>query len=133
MQTIATIGFDIAKSVFQVHGVDAGGQVVIERSIPAVDSDAELDLKVGGEQDECGAENGPGMRRIYHPCAGEYGNAEGKIEIEPERPRRPEQCYADNAGGRRPDEIIGEAIPECHRQCRPGDGRQKERFRAGKK
>jgi transposase len=26
MQTITTIGFDIAKSVFQVHGIDAGGQ-----------------------------------------------------------------------------------------------------------
>jgi hypothetical protein len=26
---ITTIGLDIAKSVFQVHGVDAGGQVVI--------------------------------------------------------------------------------------------------------
>ena len=25
MQTIATIGLDIAKSVFQVHGVDAAG------------------------------------------------------------------------------------------------------------
>jgi hypothetical protein len=29
MQTITTIGLDIAKSVFQVHGVDATGQVVI--------------------------------------------------------------------------------------------------------
>ena len=29
MQTITTIGLDIAKSVFQVHGVDAAGQVVI--------------------------------------------------------------------------------------------------------
>jgi transposase len=29
MQTITIIGFDIAKSVFQVHGVDANGQVVI--------------------------------------------------------------------------------------------------------
>jgi transposase len=28
MQTITTIGFDIAKSVFQVHGVDAAGEVV---------------------------------------------------------------------------------------------------------
>jgi transposase len=27
MQTITTIGFDIAKSVFQVHGVDAAGEV----------------------------------------------------------------------------------------------------------
>lgn len=29
MQTIVTIGLDIAKSVFQVHGVDAVGDVVI--------------------------------------------------------------------------------------------------------
>jgi transposase len=29
MQTITTIGLDIAKSVFQVHGVDAAGAVVI--------------------------------------------------------------------------------------------------------
>ena len=33
MQTITIIGFDIAKSVFQVHGVDAGGQVVIRRQL----------------------------------------------------------------------------------------------------
>ena len=29
MQSISTIGLDIAKSVFQVHGVDAVGQVVL--------------------------------------------------------------------------------------------------------
>jgi hypothetical protein len=29
MQSISTIGLDIAKSVFQVHGVDAAGQVVL--------------------------------------------------------------------------------------------------------
>ena len=28
MQTVTTIGLDIAKSVFQVHGIDAAGQVV---------------------------------------------------------------------------------------------------------
>src|SRR3982074_1636014 len=33
MQVITTIGLDIAKSVFQVHGVAAGGQVVIRRQI----------------------------------------------------------------------------------------------------
>jgi hypothetical protein len=27
MRTITTIGLDIAKSVFQVHGIDAVGQV----------------------------------------------------------------------------------------------------------
>ena len=31
MQVITTIGLDIAKSVFQVHGVDAEGNVVIRR------------------------------------------------------------------------------------------------------
>src|ERR1700722_15601980 len=33
MQTITTIGLDIAKSVFQVHGVDAGGQAVVRRQL----------------------------------------------------------------------------------------------------
>ena len=33
MQTVTTIGLDIAKSVFQVHGVDAAGQVVIRRKL----------------------------------------------------------------------------------------------------
>lgn len=33
MQAITTIGLDIAKSVFQVHGVDADGQVVIRRKL----------------------------------------------------------------------------------------------------
>jgi len=33
MQAITTIGLDIAKSVFQVHGVDADGQVVLRRKL----------------------------------------------------------------------------------------------------
>jgi transposase len=33
MQSITTIGLDIAKSVFQVHGVDAAGQVIIRRQL----------------------------------------------------------------------------------------------------
>ena len=33
MQTITTIGLDIAKSVFQVHGVDAEGNVVLRRQL----------------------------------------------------------------------------------------------------
>jgi transposase len=33
MQTITTIGLDIAKSVFQVHGVDAEGNVLIRRQL----------------------------------------------------------------------------------------------------
>ena len=33
MQRVTTIGLDIAKSVFQVHGVDAIGNVVIRRQL----------------------------------------------------------------------------------------------------
>ena len=33
MQTVTTIGLDIAKSVFQVHGVDAAGQVLVRRQL----------------------------------------------------------------------------------------------------
>jgi transposase len=29
MQAITTIGLDIAKSVFQIHGVDAAGNVIV--------------------------------------------------------------------------------------------------------
>ena len=33
MSQVVTIGLDLAKSVFQVHGVDAAGEVVIRRQI----------------------------------------------------------------------------------------------------
>jgi transposase len=33
MVQVVTIGLDIAKSVFQVHGVDAGGEVIVRRQI----------------------------------------------------------------------------------------------------
>jgi transposase len=33
MQTITTIGLDIAKSIFQVHGVDAAGNVIVRRKM----------------------------------------------------------------------------------------------------
>jgi hypothetical protein len=33
MQAVTTIGLDIAKSGFQVHGVDAGAQVVLRRQM----------------------------------------------------------------------------------------------------
>jgi hypothetical protein len=33
MQAVTTIGLDIAKSVFQIHGVDAAGNVIVRRQI----------------------------------------------------------------------------------------------------
>jgi transposase len=33
MQAVTTIGLDIAKSVFQVHGINAEGKVLIRRQL----------------------------------------------------------------------------------------------------
>jgi transposase len=33
MQTVTTIGLNIAKSVFQIHGVDATGNVIVRRKL----------------------------------------------------------------------------------------------------
>jgi transposase len=33
VEQVTTIGLDIAKSVFQVHGINADGQVVIRRRL----------------------------------------------------------------------------------------------------
>ena len=33
MAFVATVGLDIAKTVFQVHGVDGGGQVVVRQRL----------------------------------------------------------------------------------------------------
>jgi transposase len=33
MQAVTTIGLDIAKSVFQVHGIDAAGTVILRRQL----------------------------------------------------------------------------------------------------
>jgi transposase len=35
MQAVTTIGLDIAKSVFQVHGIDVHGNVVVRRQLKA--------------------------------------------------------------------------------------------------
>ncbi len=33
MKDVSTIGLDLAKNVFQVHGVDGSGKVVIRRQL----------------------------------------------------------------------------------------------------
>ena len=42
---VTTIGLDIAKNVFQVHGVDGAGKVVIRRSRGQIRSVCPLFLK----------------------------------------------------------------------------------------
>jgi hypothetical protein len=45
MSEVSTIGLDIAKSVFQIHGVDAAGAVVIRKRITRVRSPDWLKMK----------------------------------------------------------------------------------------
>ncbi len=33
MQPVTTIGLDIAKSVFQVHGIDTAGNVIVRQQL----------------------------------------------------------------------------------------------------
>ena len=33
MEEIGTVGLDIAKSVFQIHGIDAAGEVIVRRQL----------------------------------------------------------------------------------------------------
>jgi transposase len=33
MEKISTIGLDIAKNVFQVHGIDEAGNIVVQRQL----------------------------------------------------------------------------------------------------
>ena len=47
MQAVTTIGLDIAKSVFQVHGVDITGQVVvIRRQLTGIEGEADTTLLI---------------------------------------------------------------------------------------
>jgi transposase len=40
MEKVSTIGLDLAKNVFQVHGVDDAGQVVVRRKLRRSDVEA---------------------------------------------------------------------------------------------
>jgi hypothetical protein len=53
MQTVTTIGFDIAKSVFQVHGVDAAAHPTLPQ-LTALDQSA-----FSGHS--CGCSSGPSV------------------------------------------------------------------------
>jgi transposase len=54
MQTMTTIGLDIAKSVFQVHGVDAGGQVIVRRQLKRRIAPARAALRGAMEGEDIG-------------------------------------------------------------------------------
>src|SRR5664279_275930 len=77
MQTITTIGLDIAKSVFQVHGVDAEGKVIIRRQLKRRYVLAffrkQAPCLVGIEA--CASSHAPPPARECHEC--EYGRGPG--------------------------------------------------------
>jgi len=53
MSELATVGNDLAKDVFQIHGVDENGQVLVRRQLCRsvyVDQRAELHLAQGAPE-----------------------------------------------------------------------------------
>ena len=74
MQAITTIGLDIAKSVFQVHGVDAEGNVVLRRQLKRRYMLAFFQNKSPGADKEANWLPAPGgpflvVMRLYWPKA----------------------------------------------------------------
>ena len=66
---------------------------VVERPVPVVDRDADLDLEVGGEEDQRRAEDRPrppGMRRHDAPDEREEPDGGDVVDVEPEERPRPE-------------------------------------------
>ena len=70
MGDVSTIGLDIAKSVFQVHGIDVAGAVVIRKRVldemhPLVDAEQRLALlRVRGHRDDQVVEDA--QRPLHH-------------------------------------------------------------------
>jgi hypothetical protein len=60
MGEVSTVGLDIAKSVFQVHGVDVVGAVVISRAIGICDGCWSLVLWPSSAMRDSTARNGSG-------------------------------------------------------------------------
>jgi hypothetical protein len=72
MQTVTTVGFDIAKSVFQVHGVDAFGQVVIRRRPEASQKPGSSRSSAEWIDRNCQARKPASLRnRVLTPCSKE--------------------------------------------------------------
>jgi hypothetical protein len=88
MQAITTIGLDIAKSVFQVHGVDTAGQALIRRQLKRRTSSA-LRLYIANYFRSSAPRYGlvdPTSRlafRIERPRRSREGSKKTAVEIKP--------------------------------------------------
>ena len=73
METITTVGIDLAKNVFQVHAVDAQGQVVVSKAVRRAALLLLLSkvrpCLVGMEACASSAPLGAGVDRAGPPCA----------------------------------------------------------------
>jgi transposase len=85
MEKVSTIGLDLAKNVFQVHGVDDAGQVVVRRKLRRSDVEAFFRQL-------------PPVTIGMEACSGAHSWAR-VLELLGARPRRAQSlCAADAAG-----------------------------------
>ena len=91
MQIVTTIGIDIAKSVFQVHGVDAAGRVATLQ-LTAGGSDCSVGLLGVAGVDEvgfAGARSGAASGGTEGISLGEASPSRRKAALRPAVPSRP--------------------------------------------
>src|SRR6516162_7132957 len=108
MGEVTTIGFDLAKHVFQVHGVDAEGATVLRKQLRRAQvsgvlwSTAALSGWSGGVRD--GALLGAGVARAWPRGATDASAIrEGVHQAQQARCRR---CGSDLRGGWAPDDAL---------------------------
>jgi hypothetical protein len=70
MQVVTTVGLDIAKSLFQVHGIDAAGRHGLGQCLAAVKVEAR--------------ENPSGLAATKYRAASEAGYTSAVVTIEPD-------------------------------------------------
>ena len=99
---------------------------IVKRSVPVVDRDADLNLEIGSEQDQRRAKNRPARPRVgrqEHPGRCEQRDSRDKIEIEPQKWRRPKYSSADNLGAGSLD-VKPQQFPQLRADCVPEADRE---------
>ena len=111
MKEIGTIDLDIAKNVFQVHGVDRGGAVVVSRAAAVASAGVVCQAIAlpGGEMEACATTHDWALelQQLGHQVR-LIARAYAKAGVA--QPERPAGCGSDRRGGR----PSGKAL--CHDQ-----------------
>ena len=101
MEQITTVGIDLAKNVFSLHGVDAAGKTVLRRTVRRdrlVETVAQLSPCLIG-MEACSGAHEWGRRFERHGPHGEADGAQVRRALQEERQERWQRCRGGVRGG----------------------------------